>query len=152
MGYLKVLQRCDLRCTGTDLVHTAKVEVGKIAVYQCSNAIAAGLLLIQLEQQRREPERYLALVPVPLRETKERVQEEKELPAQRLRAYTHSTQLSNLLGPPHAYPQPAISEAPVVLRCALLRVSSGRNSGLDLTCSHALPLAPRCGWMLCLIL
>ena len=49
--------------------------------------------------------------------------------AQRPRTYTHPTRSVKLLGPPHAYPQPApAGQAPVVYAARCLHVPPGSNS------------------------
>ena len=60
--------------------------------------------------------------------------EKKLLTAQRPRTYTHPTRPIKLLGPPHAYPQPApTGQAPVVYAARCLHVPPGSNSWLDMT-------------------
>ena len=55
--------------------------------------------------------------------------EKKLLTAQRPRTYTHPTRPIKLLGPPHAYPQPApTGQAPVVYAARCLHVPPGSNS------------------------
>jgi hypothetical protein len=53
----------------------------------------------------------------------------KFLTAQRPRTYTHPTRPIKLLGPPHAYPQPApTGQAPVVYAARCIHVPPGSNS------------------------
>ena len=55
--------------------------------------------------------------------------ERKMLIAQRPRTYTHPTRLIKLLGPPHAYPQPApTGQVPVADAARCLHVPPGSNS------------------------
>ena len=105
-----------------------------LCITPCPRILATRLTII--DQHKRPVSLFLVSAYAPdnseppeERGNNPQFKDKKLLTAQRPRTYAHPTRPIKLLGPPHAYPQPApTGQAPVVYAARCLHVSPGSSS------------------------